>query len=333
MGSIDELIKQAREIIGKADRDDFIIQPTAHYGKYADSAPALAEILKVTKVTSIAEEYERQDSIAIQAQTHFKKITFRANIAILLTALFGVLILITNSLDNIDDAKQNILRVLGAAGAVAGGLAAMWLYLIDKGRSLQKWMSRRADAETQRLAYFEAVTGESNPEHTDSELPPALLQLEYFLRYQLEVQIIYYDRSAVRHEATASRTLRIGSAAVLIGCIATGLAGFVNAFWAALGVLGAAMSSFASSWEAMNQDRRNAERYERTRKALQALKAEIDGVRKAAAGGNREPMEKFVAAVHEQLSLEHRQWLETEEYIGQALLSLRESMAKQKFDS
>jgi hypothetical protein len=61
--------------------------------------------------------------------------------------------------------------------------------------------------------------------------------------------------------------------------------------------------------EAVNQNLRNAERYERTGRALEALSRRLDDVRKAVYAGGQQPLGDFVAAVHEQVSLEHRQWL------------------------
>ncbi len=336
MNSANDMIERAREILGPSDGTDYTIRPTAHAEKYAEAAPALAEILRSSRVEAAAQEYERQDAIAIQAQKQFKRLSGRSNSAVLLTAIIGALVLVVYGFygrNEIEGMRRYALIALGAAGGLAGALAAMWLYLIDKSRSLQKWMSRRADAETQRLAYFRAVTADSGSIRATSGVPLPLLQLEYFLRYQLEVQLTYYDRSSIRHESSAAKSLRIGSSAVLIGCIVTGISGLLSPLLAGVGVLGAALSSFASNREAMNQDRRNAERYERTRKTLQKLRGEIDGVRGACARGNSEPLQEFVTVVHDQLSLEHRQWLETEDSIGQALASLRKSLAKQEPES
>jgi hypothetical protein len=78
---------------------------------------------------------------------------------------------------------------------------------------------------------------------------------------------------------------------------------------AALGVLGAALTSFATTRESIGQDARNAERYGRTRAALRRLTTRLDDVREAVAQGNAQALEEFVAAVNEQVSVEHRQWL------------------------
>jgi hypothetical protein len=110
-------------------------------------------------------------------------------------------------------------------------------------------------------------------------------------------------------------------------------AGVLGAWWpevasiATFAVVGSAISSFASSKEATNQDRRNAERYARTSEALERIESRLDDVREAVAAGSHEALRRFVKAVHEQLSLEHRQWLEGAEAISEDLAALEEALA------
>jgi hypothetical protein len=95
---------------------------------------------------------------------------------------------------------------------------------------------------------------------------------------------------------------------------------------AALGTLGAALSILASRREEIEQDERNAERYKRTSDLLSTLRKSHGDVQRAVAAGNAEPMIKYVAAVHNQLSLEHRQWLENTEEVDSTIRELRESL-------
>jgi hypothetical protein len=110
-------------------------------------------------------------------------------------------------------------------------------------------------------------------------------------------------------------------AAELLGALATG--------WAALGALavfGAALQGFAATRKAVDQDRRNVERYGRTLEALQALRARLDDVRAGVAAGSRPVLVEFVAAVQDQVSLEHRQWLEGAESTRAAVGRLDEAL-------
>ncbi len=328
-------IERAREIIGPSSDDDYIIEPTRDAERYKGDAPGLASLLQAESVKRTAQQYEQRDTKAVELQNTFKQIARRANLAVLLTACMGAGVLLVSALlpENPEWLKKGLLVVVGIAGAVCGGLGKMWLSHIEGGKLLEKWMMSRADAETYRLEYFKAVT--DTPQSVpDSDPPSLLLQLEYFRRYQLDVQIAYYRIAAARHQKAAHKTLVLGTRTVLLAAIATGLSGVLCAIdpaWAAIAVLGvvaAALTSYSSMTEAIQQDRRNAERYPRTHTALMELGKELDRVRRAAAGNQREAVEKFVAAVHEQLSLEHRQWLQANKGASEAFKTLAQALDK-----
>ena len=78
-----------------------------------------------------------------------------------------------------------------------------------------------------------------------------LLKLEYFRRYQLDLQIAYYrTRRRSDHRHSAERTLNIAAWSVVVAPIASGAAGVLGAMmteWAALGslaVFAAALQGF-----------------------------------------------------------------------------------------
>ena len=79
---------------------------------------------------------------------------------------------------------------------------------------------------------------------------------------------------------------------------------------AAVAVIAQALASKISNREVVSQDRRNAERYKRVDTTLNGLRGQLDDVRNAVDAGDPDVLADFVEAVHEQLSLEHRQWLE-----------------------
>ena len=193
----------------------------------------------------------------------------------------------------------------------------MALFRVKEGRLLEDWMTARARAETKRLSYFTWLVEQSA---TPLDIDLELLKLEYFRRYQLDLQIAYYRTRRTEHRRSAERTLSIAAWSVVLAAIASGTAGVLGAGkapeWAALGslaVFGAALQAFAAAREATNQDRRNAERYERSAVALQGLRERLDDVRGGIAAGSRSVLVEYVAAVQDQLSLEHRQWLEAAE--------------------
>jgi hypothetical protein len=232
--------------------------------------------------------------------------------------------------DRLDGLARTALIVLALAGVAAGGIASMSLFRVKEGRLLEDWMTARARAETKRLAYFSYIVN-SSVQPLDLELE--LLKLEYFRRYQLDLQLAYYKTRRSGHRKSAERTLSISAGAVLVAAIASGAAGVLgtqNSEWAALGslaVFGAALQAFAASRESINQDRRNAERYDNTAQALQGLRERLDEVRLRIAAGFPSVLGEYVAAVQDQLSLEHRQWLEGAENMRAAVARLEKALS------
>ena len=173
---------------------------------------------------------------------------------------------------------------------------------------------------------------------TSKDVPPIeLLQLEYFRRFQLDVQLAYYAGRGEQHREEASKSVRLGSYAALATMLGSGLAagfGAVSselASLAVLGVVGAALASLAANREALSQDRRNAERYRRTLFALEEISKDLDRVRRAAAARDREMVARFVDAVNDELSLEHRQWLKEIEGASKPVRELKQAL--EKFES
>jgi hypothetical protein len=250
-----------------------------------------------------------------------------ANWALLLTTILGAAIMVVAILAA-SWAKLSML--VGLVAVVSGGLASMSLFRVREGNLLEAWMSARAQAETARLLYFSTL---AQGDDDTSDPPLGLLKLEYFRRYQLDVQIAYYAGRGEAHRRSADQTLLIGGLAVAAGAVAAGAAGVLAATdtrWAAvaaLGVVGTAGAAFAATREAVNQDRRNAERYGRTLSALEILRGRLDEVRAGVLAGSQELLEEYVAAVHEQLSLEHREWLSGAESTRSAIGKLDETLA------
>ena len=331
----DELLVAARDAIGGEGENDYVIAPSKHADQLAGKAPALAKILRGSELSAIARLYEEKDTQAGQAQLLFKGTADRANWSVFLTACFSALLLMMVPLAVLStgSAAGNGLRIaLGVCGILSGALGSMWLFKIREGRLLERWMTARAAAEAQRVKYFE-LAATTQDDGKDSAIPLPLLQLEYFRRYQLEVQRTYYRRRGADHERGADRMLGLSAMAVGLASFATGIGGLLGGEWvslAGIGVIATALSGFASAKEAVSQDRRNMERYERTFEALESLSGKLDAVRMAAVNGERAPLEQLVAAVHEQLSLEHRQWLETAESTAASLAKLDETLAKLK---
>ncbi|MHB9074690.1 MAG: hypothetical protein ACYC6G_14335 [Desulfobaccales bacterium] len=314
----EDAIKAAKEAIGSGKTDDYGIAPTKHAEEFIDKAPTLSDILSSSEVRINAQRYEEEDLNATDAQRQFNKIFIRANIAVLITGVFVALVLVSGVLGKYlsEENLKILLAVLSLGGVIAGVIASKDLYVIRQGGLLEAWMSKRAFAETARLDYFDTLVRFPIPATDISSPPIALLKLEYFRRFQLDVQRAYYRERGKDHKQEAVKILSLSGWAMAGAAIATGAAGVLSgaidtrfAALAGLGTIFTNLSSYTSMKEAVNQNRRNAERYARTLRVLEDLYKKLDEVRKAVYAAGLMPLFDFVEAVHEQLSLEHRQWL------------------------
>lgn len=319
-------IAAAIETIGPSDRDDYVIAPLTHAERYRETP--LARLLAGSAAQVAAEHFEKHDALALEHQARFEATARRARTAVFLAGTATAVLLAAGGLSNLFPGVtlKAILVIAGAATILAGALAAMWIRRIKEGHLLERWMTERAKAETRRLDYFERIAGETCDE--------PLLQLEYFRRYQLDVQRTYYRRRGDDHRRAADRALDRSSLGMAVGAAASGLAGVlavVHLGWTALaglGLVGQAWASRIANAEATEQNQRNAERYGRTGEVLDRLHERLPGVREAVAQGDRQMLEQFLEAVHEQLSLEHRQWLEELEAASQAIARLEGMLAR-----
>jgi SMODS and SLOG-associating 2TM effector domain 1 len=327
-----DAIDHAVQAVGRDRPEDYVLAPTMHAEALADKAPALARLLRTAKLETLALQYERLDRQAGAAQQKFKGAMAWANRALLLTTGLGAGIMVVGILASwAEDAAQPLSVVIGLIAVLSGGMASMSLFRVREGNLLEAWMSGRAYAETARLSYFSTLM--QGGDDRTSDPPLGLLKLEYFRRYQLDVQITYYTKRGHDHRQAADWTLMLGGFAVAAGAVAAGSAGVLAAIdqrWAALaavGVIGTALAAFAATREAVNQDRRNAERYGRTLSALEILRGRLDDVRAGVLKGSQDVLEEYVAAVHEQLSLEHREWLSGAESTRSAIGKMDETLA------
>jgi SMODS and SLOG-associating 2TM effector domain 1 len=329
----EQLIKDAAVAMGVGQIDDYNINPTKHADALETSAPALSKILRGSRLGTAASQYEEKDLAATEAQRTFERVARRANCAVFLSTCFSAALLMVPSL--VPGSKWPLVT-LGCCGILSGALGAMWLFEIRQGNLLEAWMTGRARAETERLKYFELAT-QSVENSQSAGIPLPLLQLEYFRRYQLDVQRAYYKKRRRDHKKTADKFLTLGAYAVGLGALATGfggiLGGALDSKWACLAGLAtvaSALSAFASTNEALGQNRRNQELYGKTNDALAELAAKLDEVRAAAAKGDRESLKQFVAAVHEQLSIEHKQWLDASVNTAASLAKLDQALTEAK---
>ena len=273
--------QDAAKIIGEDEDDDYILDLAKHGERYGKTAPALVELMQFAGVKEASESYHLYDKDAIQAQDEYKKWMFRTNLSALLTSIFSASAMAWNLVPAaIVPPWENGALVLNLLAVGSASIGAAGLFILRSGKLLEKWMNKRAHAETFRISYFEEMVAKGVAAGGDA----ALLALEYFRRYQLDVQKNYFFLSARRHEKSSITTIKIGAVGAGIAALASVAGLNAEGAWKAIGVcavFGAALGAYAVGREQMTQDQRNSERYDRTYTALSQLTKKLDAVRPA----------------------------------------------------
>lgn len=315
---------QAIQAIGKQAPDDWLLAPEDHAGTLPAEAGPLQRILESTALDAVMRRFRHADEDAGRHQAEFKRFGRAEAWLTAVAAILGALVLWASSALAQEPGWEKFAgvaaTVLVVLQAVAVGGAALSKFRLKSGGPFEKWMLWRTEAESARIDFFEAVCGlrqTAVPQTVEpGELPLLPLQLEYFRRYQLEVQINYYRGRGRQHEEAASRLLGFGGAVAFIGALLATLAAGVAKVGspvevlAALGVITPALMAAHNSLANLGQDERNAVRYRTTLLHLLRRLEELDAARRDALRGDRERVHEFIRRANSVISVEHSQWSE-----------------------
>jgi hypothetical protein len=270
---------------------------------FAARSAVLGGILCGGEATNILAAYERVDQRAIKERGRFSSVATRLNRTVLVTAGIGALILALGVLQPgvlqpwlqqhvdppFDQTVSWIVATLGFFGLLVGGYAAA-LYELNAGDLARDWTQTRARAEQLRSEYFDRLVAHAAT--ADSATQDAALDL--VTKHLLQDQLTYFAIRGKRHEAAAGHWLRLAAFAAgvaSVGVAAGGMVGAVGGPWllavAALGAIGTAVVSFATSQEAIGQERERAQRFRNNVDALELAVRQIDDVRGAIGRGQR----------------------------------------------
>jgi len=332
-------IQAAVDTVGEEDPNDYRLKPTQFVDHFKEKATDFSEVLANAALVETAKRYEQKSAQAKSNQAVFKARSMWATWTVFTaTVTAGILAGYAASQPEAAAKQDYVSLILGAVALLAGGYAAILVNQINGGGYLTRWMSARAAAETERLGYFNRLVRLVTTTYKDQPRI-LLLSLELFRRYQLALQQVYYTQRGGEHRRSMDTTLKLGSVSAGILALCSGGAGILGYFqpellpFAAVGILGSALATVASRREEINQDERNAERYGRTADVLSHLREKHSEVQQAVAAGNTQVLIEYVNAVHEQLSLEHRQWLAQAEAIESAVEKLTTSLKQQTAES
>jgi hypothetical protein len=309
-----------REAIGPEQQTDWHLDPLAHAGRLPAEAGPLKRILEDSAIRSTMDRYVEANRAAASCQAQYKNLG-RWNIHLAAgAAIAGTMVLhLAAEAPGVERPWGGWIRtpLLVVQVLFFAGVAATE-FLRRNRDSFGEWMRARTLAETARIELFEVACGlreiDLPIEERDGELPLLPLQLEYFLRHQLAVQVNYYRDRAREHAAAARRSVGVGAVLVFLAAIAASLVGFEGlgdmvGVLVVAGVVAPVLISAQTNLSRLNQDERNAARYAITREHLRASEAEADAVRRAAARGDRAEVARFIRSANAVISVEHKEWI------------------------
>lgn len=346
MAAPQDMTRRAMNAIGPhQSKEDWRLDPDQHASEMTDEADTLARILRAPRLRRMIDRFVKSDAEAVRQQRKYKRhgkiaIWFNA-IAILIGPTWVVAkgIAADPDLPFQADLSSYNFGVMGLQYAFIL-MAVMSAQAIIRLKPFDKWMRSRAEAEISRIGLFTTVS-EARETSRPDEVPLLPLKLEYFRRYQLDIQLDYYSGRGKQHREAADKRKvfrdGIGLLGPLVGAFAlamvilatstdvdSALQSLLNGgisearqhtavreLGLLSGVISAAILSALNAHSLLSQDRRNASRYESVYNNLLFLQREyLPAARQAAAEGNEEEVLSFINAVNTQISSEHQEWID-----------------------
>ena len=311
---------EAAKAIGEQAADDWHLRPEKHADALPPQARPLARMLRTPEVEAIFARYRDADVRAIAQQAKYRRmgrISIWARFMAL--AVGGIALLPFEEL--LGFPPRGALIVAQGGAIIVSLLAALW---VIQRAHFSNWMHARAAAEIARVDLFNRIRDASS-EVQPGELALLPLKLEYFRRYQLDVQCAFYRGRGAEHARAAGATMRwklisLALVAVVTAAILYSLGVFGgSARWddattqkVAIGfmTLVSAVLALISDTSLMDMSERNAARYATTYANLSKLREQfLEPVRAAAAQGDAAAVHAFIQIVNEQIASEHREWV------------------------
>ena len=285
----------------------------------AGSPPAALEpILRSSGVRVQLEALAHLEGEATAQQRAFRRELTIANLCLMIAGVLSGLVLalapVMSRIQTVEgqiDWRPGCQRVIGAATLALGAIAALATYKAREGNRLQRWLSARSGAEMARSGVFMTVAERAAAGSSET----MLAALELVNRDLLENQRAWFRKRAKEHRRSSDWTTSWGglaTALAFVGGSGAVIASFVpSQTWLAVsGVIGAAVGAYAVNREALRLDRANAGGYEKAAAALDAIALRYDAVEAEVHAGKPDALRAFTAAITEQLSAEHKRWLE-----------------------
>lgn len=272
------------------------------------SCPEFAAILQLMPVAVRIESYLRHNAEAIEQQSKLKREATIANLCLLAAGIVSALVLLTTSLAPKSTPQ---LYALGLGIIVLGAVGAYYNHIARDQARAGRWLAERGEAELARLDVFREAVRRA----ADAGPRVALYALALVMTHLLNDQRLWMVGRAQRHRQSSVRTSQLSGLAVALAFVGGSGAIIASqseyALWLVLaGTVGAALAAYATNREALLRDRANAERYEKAVVALDRLAERVEDIGGRLRAGESQAVVAFTDAVADQLSSEHKLWLE-----------------------
>src|SRR5262245_24886666 len=184
-----EITRAAIEAVGPEQPSDWELRPENHIAALKDpvAAAPLVQLLKHPDLALIVQQYVSANRQAVAAQAAYKRCARLSAIGSFLAVVIASFMLLPR-IGGMNDAAVTIAALAQFLLLVISFLASLWLAWR---RPYHTWMRKRADAEIARIGLFRHVTT-ANSASQVMGLPVLPLQLEYFRRFHLDIQRLYY---------------------------------------------------------------------------------------------------------------------------------------------
>ncbi len=326
---------EAEAAVGKYDAgSDWELKPEHHASELPPRAGALKRVLERHTVRDIMQRYRAADKEAGHQQKRYRTARRWLVLFAYAAAILGVFALSLHLFVGYHSDLQ-IGFVIAHVACLALVLGyAMWINRVDPRK---KWLEARGEAELLRTAFFNQVTRASEPVVRDKEIALLPLQLAYFRRYQLDVQLRYFSGRGKELTQTAGLSFTFTAFCALIAIAALVLAGvsFLHlhheqgnavpdfilpimepqqlerlTYWAFLALAASTVYAVLATHQNVSEDQRNGTRYLSLYENLKFLKSMgYETARKAAENGDRETVEKFISLIQDKMVAEQSEWV------------------------
>jgi hypothetical protein len=230
-------LRQAIEVVGWNPPGNYSFHASAFEARHIaplrcllpDSQP-LVDILETNSITMAVSGYAKADAEALTEQRRFQRDSRAIAWPLWFSVLFGMAVILvppgvladamSRVLGSGTEVRDKIILTWREFGPwlVYGGLivTAVLSFALRPAAHYRQWQQQRAKAEALRREVFKRLLDHPATPKSGSDPWDLLLRLEYFRRWQVELQRDYFKKRGAEHARTVRLTSWLNGAAVVI---------------------------------------------------------------------------------------------------------------------